>query len=328
MKRIVLIFTLLLIIYDSIAQNVGISETSITPHPSAMLEVRSSNKGILIPRVVLIQTTLSAPIANPQTSLLVYNTATQNDVYPGYYYWDGAKWVRLLINQDLSFAWLLTGNNISPQHFIGTLNNEDFKIYTNNSEKIRITTQGFMGIGTSNPLAILHVKGNIRHSGFLISEGNYAKEWMKFDETPFGHSLILGAGALTVVGGGESSDSVRANIPPSQECLILSSDETGNNPAIQFITSVQSGWGNRVVPMTIVGNGKIGIGTISPTEQLHVKGSVRFEGVGAGTTETTGLVVDASGNVRTRTLNSIAFTGYTETDPNAWRLIGNSSTNP
>ncbi|MCX7696237.1 MAG: tail fiber domain-containing protein [Bacteroidales bacterium] len=32
--------------------------------------------------------------------------------------------------------------------------------------------------------------------------------------------------------------------------------------------------------------------------------------------------------MRTRTLNSIAFTGYTETDPNAWRLIGNSSTNP
>ena len=78
-----------------IAQNVGINSTGAAPNTSAMLDVSSTNTGVLIPRVPLTQTTSNAPIgAGVATSLLVYNTATINDVTPGYYYWDGGKWVR------------------------------------------------------------------------------------------------------------------------------------------------------------------------------------------------------------------------------------------
>lgn len=67
-----------------------------------MLDVGNGNaatggdtKGILIPRVALTQTTSNAPVgASVATSLLVYNTATVNDVTPGFYYWDGTQWVR------------------------------------------------------------------------------------------------------------------------------------------------------------------------------------------------------------------------------------------
>jgi hypothetical protein len=81
------------------AQNVAINSTGAAPNSSAMLDISSANSGLLIPRVALSALNNNSPIgASITTSLLVYNTATAgtapNAVTPGYYYWDGAKWVR------------------------------------------------------------------------------------------------------------------------------------------------------------------------------------------------------------------------------------------
>ena len=46
--------------------------------------------------------------------------------------------------------------------------------------------------------------------------------------------------------------------------------------------------------------GKIGIGTASPSAQLHTTGDVRLEGIGTNTTNTKILTADASGNITTR----------------------------
>ncbi len=73
-------------------QNVAINTTGAAPDASAILDVSSTNKGLLVPRVALTQTSLATPITAPATSLLVYNTATINDVTPGYYFWDGTQW--------------------------------------------------------------------------------------------------------------------------------------------------------------------------------------------------------------------------------------------
>ncbi|HCY24163.1 MAG TPA: hypothetical protein DHV29_11820 [Bacteroidales bacterium] len=81
---------------SSFAQNVGISSTAIVPDASSMLEIRSTNKGLLIPRVALSATSSASPVTAPALSLLVFNTASAGDVTPGYYYWDGSKWVRML----------------------------------------------------------------------------------------------------------------------------------------------------------------------------------------------------------------------------------------
>ncbi len=82
---------------QSFSQNAGMNVTGVPAHPSAMLDVDAAptnDKGMLVPRVALTITTTNAPIgAGIVTSLLVYNTATANDVVPGYYYWDGTKWM-------------------------------------------------------------------------------------------------------------------------------------------------------------------------------------------------------------------------------------------
>ena len=47
-------------------------------------------------------------------------------------------------------------------------------------------------------------------------------------------------------------------------------------------------------------SGKIGIGTASPSAQLHTTGDVRFEGIGTSTSNNKILTADASGNITTR----------------------------
>lgn len=79
------------------SQNVGINATGATADASAMLDIASSSKGLLIPRIALTSTTDVSTVSSPTTSLLVYNTATAgtspNNVIPGYYYYTGTSWV-------------------------------------------------------------------------------------------------------------------------------------------------------------------------------------------------------------------------------------------
>ncbi|PKP01009.1 MAG: hypothetical protein CVU11_16480 [Bacteroidetes bacterium HGW-Bacteroidetes-6] len=131
------------------AQNIGIATTAIVPDASSMLEVQSTNKGLLIPRVALTATNVAGPIASPATSLLVYNTATAgaapNNVTPGYYFNAGTpavpNWTRLLGGKE---AWLTTGNlgTTAAINWLGTNDAQDFATRTNNVERTRILSAG------------------------------------------------------------------------------------------------------------------------------------------------------------------------------------------
>jgi hypothetical protein len=79
---------------------VGINTTGSDPAGSAMLDVSAANKGLLIPRIALTGTTDVTTIVSPAASLLVYNTATAGDVTPGFYYYDGAAWKRLVSGSE------------------------------------------------------------------------------------------------------------------------------------------------------------------------------------------------------------------------------------
>lgn len=68
------------------AQNVAISNNGSEPDSSAMLDVKSADKGILIPR---IEFTSRPP--NPAKGLLIYQT----DSIPGFYYFNGSGWIKI-----------------------------------------------------------------------------------------------------------------------------------------------------------------------------------------------------------------------------------------
>lgn len=67
------------------AQSVGINSTGNAPDASAMLDVSSTNSGMLIPRMTLAQ---RDAITSPATGLMIYQT----DNTPGFYYYNGASW--------------------------------------------------------------------------------------------------------------------------------------------------------------------------------------------------------------------------------------------
>lgn len=78
------------------------------PEPSAALEVFATDKGILIPRVHLLSTTDQTTITGGMINgLLVFNTAVQNDLQVGFYYWYVDSWKRLGSVED-SFVETIT----------------------------------------------------------------------------------------------------------------------------------------------------------------------------------------------------------------------------
>lgn len=118
-SKILLSFAFSMSIMGAIAQkdNVGIGTTK--PDQSAALEISSSNKGLLTPRMSLQQRTA---IQNPAQGLIVYQT----DMLSGFYFYDGKEWKSMGINTvDKSVAgvdgdWTLVGNsNADANSYIG-----------------------------------------------------------------------------------------------------------------------------------------------------------------------------------------------------------------
>jgi len=137
--------------YSDGSVNIG----TATSDASALLNVSSSSKGVLIPQVALSSTTVSSPVTSPTTSLLVYNTATAgttpNDVTPGYYYWTGSAWTRLANGNTTVTGWGTSGNSgTTTSNFIGTTDAQDLIFKTNGVEHMRIdAANGNFGIGAT-----------------------------------------------------------------------------------------------------------------------------------------------------------------------------------
>lgn len=116
-------------IYNTNTGRVGIG-TSV-PDTSAELEIRSTNTGLLIPRMTSTQR-LAIPL--PARGLLVYETTTNS-----FWYFNSSVWNQ--IGTGGASPWTTSGTNI----------------YNSNT--------GNVGIGTSSPTSKLHVAGNALFNG-------------------------------------------------------------------------------------------------------------------------------------------------------------------
>jgi hypothetical protein len=181
----------------------GVNSDNSTPSSNAMLDVKSTTKGVLIPRV-------TSDLASPTEGLLYYNTTGHN-----FRYYDGTAWQNALFgNQwnvngtsisyslgnvgigtnapvgalniysptlaNLYFHNSTTGTTIDDGFYIGNnglntvsiWNREaaSIKFGTNNTEQMAITSSGNVGIGYSSPSYRLSVNGTIYSNG-LYSNG-------------------------------------------------------------------------------------------------------------------------------------------------------------
>ncbi|MEO7487307.1 MAG: tail fiber domain-containing protein [Ferruginibacter sp.] len=124
---IVLLLLVLLVKMPATAQNIGINATGASPNTSAILDVSSTSKGLLMPRMTSAQRNA---IATPAEGLKVYDTDTKT-----FWFYNGTGWVQSATGSAVNF-WSLNGTNI----------------FNNNASNV--------GIGLNTPLAPLHIKNN------------------------------------------------------------------------------------------------------------------------------------------------------------------------
>ncbi|SFC04434.1 hypothetical protein SAMN05421747_103240 [Parapedobacter composti] len=74
---------------------------TVLPNKDALLELESNSKGLLHARVQLRRADDAAPLSQHRAGMMVYNTATVNDIVPGIYYNNGSRWVLVAAMDDI-----------------------------------------------------------------------------------------------------------------------------------------------------------------------------------------------------------------------------------
>jgi hypothetical protein len=140
----------------------GIGTTA--PNTSSALEIKSTTQGLLISRMTKAQ---RDAIISPAEGLMVYQT----NYTPGFYYFTGTAWTAVSVK---SKGWQLTGNSSTNPaiNFIGTTDAVDFLLRTDNQERVRILSDGKIGIGTNAPVFRLDVKGSVNTDSLYRIGGN------------------------------------------------------------------------------------------------------------------------------------------------------------
>ena len=104
----------------SFAQSLSINTSGNPASASSILDVESTDKGMLVPRM---NKTQKNTIAAPATGLLVFQNAPDSI---GFHYYNGSAWIWLAAMNNLdTLAWNTGGNigSIVISNFIGTRDN-------------------------------------------------------------------------------------------------------------------------------------------------------------------------------------------------------------
>ena len=138
-----------------------------------------------------------------------------------------------------STAWLLTGNTLSGGEVLGSLNPQPLVLVTNNTERMRITAAGDVGIGTNAPGAQLDVVnptgGGVLRLQAVVGQTGALLEWVN----DLGNTLgVIDNSGLVGIG----------TAAPVQKLHVV---------------------GNGSVSAVFV-EGGVGVGTVNPLATLHV----------------------------------------------------------
>ncbi|MCB0534684.1 MAG: tail fiber domain-containing protein, partial [Saprospiraceae bacterium] len=96
-----------LFLEGQLSAQVAINQDNSTPDPSAMLDIKSDTKGLLIPR---LNSTQRTGIATPAAGLLVYDNSTSS-----FWYYTGTVWQEITLNSDDQVL-SLSGTNLSIEN--------------------------------------------------------------------------------------------------------------------------------------------------------------------------------------------------------------------
>jgi hypothetical protein len=191
-------------------------------------------------------------------------------------------------------AWIGGGNSVTAARSIGTKSNYDLPFITNNTEKMRLTAGGNLGVGTTTfnatyperLIADAGASGNTNYQNVIVGKGNtnsYAQLNIQNTNAGTGASsdvvatadngnettnyidLGINSSANTSAVFGGADDAYLYNVGQN---LLMGTATSGKS--IAFLTGGTSQASNE--RMRIDGSGNVGIGTNSPAQKFHVSG--------------------------------------------------------
>jgi hypothetical protein len=333
-RSIVALFFLGLTMLLKAQNNVGIGTNS--PHPSAILEVQSTDKGILVPRLTTAQRTA---IASPAIGLLVFDTDLKQFIF----------------NIDTGWVKIPAG---TPMGSNGS--------WTVNGADQYSALSGNLGIGTNAPSEKLEVAGKVKATNLQMSAGatngyvlqsdasgnaawvnantltvaytetdpkiatgtnNAVRRWngsrlvdgaIRDDSSNVGIGTApLAANRLTVAGKTRTDSIQTTKLQMTQGATngyVLQSDATGNAAWVNSTALANANWTLSANNQYSAVTGNVGIGTNSPTVKLEVAGTAKVTNFQMPTGATTGYVLrsDAVGNATWVNANTLSVN---ESDP-------------
>jgi hypothetical protein len=268
MKLLPVLFAFLLPLFVT-AQNIAINNDNSTPDPTAILDIKSDSRGMLIPRLTTAQRNA---ILSPAHGLTIFNTETNS-----FWYWAtdvGGGWLEMQTN--LQKYWNFSAGNIY------NTNNANVGIGTNTpAEKLSIngTDPVIQFLNAGSAKAFIQTGGNDIRLGtyFNNTTGDLYLNTRATDRMIITNTGLIGIGTLT----------------PSTALTI-----SATNPAIQMRNAdVNKGFiqvsgdnmrmGTYLVNETgkliletrnasrllIDEDGQIGIGTAGPAATLTINGA-------------------------------------------------------
>jgi len=250
MKQYLLISGLFLILVlatsiKSYSQGVAINDDGAAADGSAMLDITSTSSGLLIPRMTATQ---RGAITSAAEGLLVFQT----DGEAGFYYYTGSTWLRITNASDASDFVSGSGTlNYVPKWTPDGVTIGNSLIFDDGTN---------VGIGTNTPTATLQLGAGkqirLESSGtgqvININAHNDDVDVLRVNANAFNTSADYGF-SLRYMG-----------------------TRSGNNNSLSIFSDLQTG--TQVEAITILQDGKIGIGNATPTHILDVSGTGRFTG--------------------------------------------------
>lgn len=265
----------------------GSNPTSLVK--SALLELSSSNQGLLFPR---LSDTTAINTLTPPDGMVIYFTPTSQLMlrYSG-------SWHSLATGSVSSGnAWSINGNTNGAQRILGTLDNFALPIYTANVERMRISNTGNVAIGATtfdgtNPEKLLINAGTTTSVNALYAKGSVNNYFQINIQNLASSSKASSDLVATANNGTETTNFVNLGINGSgwvinpnsaigagqaNDCYLLGAGNDlyiANNNATKDIIFLSGGNQSDHEAMRLTAAGNLAVGVTTTTAKLDVAGT-------------------------------------------------------